>query len=250
MKHVACNTCGQDFTIYPDDRLYYEKIGVQEQRLCPQCRAQRRLAFRNERNFYKVKCGLCGKDTISVHSPNKPYPVYCHDCWFGDGWDAKTYAMDYDPSRPFFEQFKELWAKVPKVALMHTNSINSEYLNFAADNKDCYMIVESSNNENCIHCYWIQICKDSVDISCSHRTSLSYESDGCYDCYRIMYSRNCYDCRDSYFLLDCTNCSDCIGCVNLRSKKFCIFDEQYTKEEFEHRKAEMHLDTYLLTFPT
>ncbi|OGN28083.1 MAG: hypothetical protein A3A33_04055 [Candidatus Yanofskybacteria bacterium RIFCSPLOWO2_01_FULL_49_25] len=239
-----CSICSQSFELFPDDLLYYQKIGVQEPRMCPQCRAQRRLAFRNERNFYKVKCGLCAKDTISVHSPNKPYPVYCHDCWFGDGWDAKEYAMDYDPGRPFFDQFKELWAKVPKVALMHTRSVNSEYLNFAGDNKDCYLIIESSNNENCIHCYWIQLCKDSVDLSCSHRTQLSYESDGCYDSYKILYCRNCYDCRDSYFLLDCTNCSDCIGCVNLRSKQYYIFNQPYTKEEYIKRLAEMHLDTY------
>lgn len=126
---------------------------------------------------------------------------------------------------------------------MHSNSVRTEYANFAADNKDCYMLIESSNNENCIHCYWVQVCKDNIDVSFSHRTELSYESDGCYDCYRIMYSRNCYDCRDSLFLRDCTNCSDCIASVNLRNKKYCIFNEQYTKEEYEQRKIALGLDT-------
>lgn len=241
----SCNYCGDEFEIYPDDQSYYAKIGIDEPRLCVLCRAQRRLAFRNERSFYKRPCDKCGSDTIGVHSPNKRYSVYCRDCWFGDDWDATSYGMAYDPARPFFDQFAELWSKVPKIALMHTRSVRTEYANFAADNKDCYLIVESSNNENCIHCYWIQVCKDSVDVSFSHQTQLSYDSDGCYDCYKIMYSRNCYDCRDSYFLLDCTNCSDCIGCVNLRSKKYCIFNEQYSREEYLWRKAELRLDTYL-----
>ena len=240
-----CKNCQQNFTVYPDDLSFYAQIGVQEPKMCPLCRAQRRLAFRNERNFYKRKCDLCGHDGISVHSPNKKYPVYCHDCWWSDKWDTASYAMDYDLARPFFEQFEELWDKVPKIALMHTRSIRTEYANFAADNKDCYMIIESSNNENCLHCYWIQKTKDCIDCSFTHQCELCYEVDDCYDCYRLMYSKGCYDCRESYFLFDCGNCSNCVGCVNLRSKHYCIFNEQYTKEEYQKKLAAMRLNTHL-----
>src|SRR3989344_6857057 len=200
MKHVTCNKCIQDFTIYPDDLLYYEKIGVQEPRMCPQCRAQRRLAFRNERRFYKRPCDKCKKDVVSMYSPNKPYTVYCHDCWFADNLDATEYGRDYDAERPFFEQLKELLDVVPKINLIGVRNINSEYIHIAADNKNCYMIIESSNNEECIHCYWIQMTKDCVDCSFTHKCELCYEVDDCYDCYRVMYSRGCHDCRESYSL--------------------------------------------------
>lgn len=182
---------------------------------------------------------------ISQYSPNKPYPVYCHDCWFGDSWDALEYGRAYDPNRPFFEQFKELWDAVPKINLIGVRNVGSDYIHIAADNKNCYMIVESSNNEECIHCYWIQMTKDCIDCSFTHNCTLCYETDDGYDSYRVMYSKGVYDCRESYFLFDCRNVSNSIGCVNLRNKQYCIFNEQYTKEEFEKRKAEMHLDTYL-----
>lgn len=245
MKTKTCAQCRNEFIIYPDDRLYYEKIGVQEPRLCVQCRAQRRLAFRNERSLYKSTCAKCGDSMISQYSPNKPYTVYCHDCWFSDDWDPLSYGRDYDSKRPFFEQFKELWDVVPKINLIGLRNVNSEYIHIAADNKNCYMIVESSNNEECIHCYWIQMTKDCIDCSFTHKCELCYEVDDCYDCYRVMYSKGCHDCRESYFLFDCRNCSNCVGCVNLRNKNYCIFNEQYTKEEYQKKLAEMRLDTHL-----
>jgi len=179
-----------------------------------------------------------------MFSANKPYPVWCYDCWWADDWDVSEYGQDYDPSRPFFEQWNEVWNKVPKPALVSMRGINCEYLNYAADNKDCYMIVESSNNENCTNCYWIQLSKDLVDCSFTNKVELSYESDDCFDSYKLLYSKGCYSCTDSSFLLDCRGCTDCIGCINLRQKQYCIFNEQYTKEEYEKKRAEFRLDTH------
>ena len=152
-EQKICKNCKARFTIEPDDFGFYEKFGAQTPKLCPLCRAQRRLAFRNERIFYKRPCDKCKKDVVSMYSPNKSYPVWCYECWFADDWDATEYAKEYDPSRPFFEQFSGLLNAVPKVALIYVRSVNSEYVNISADNKNCYMIVESSNNENCTHCY-------------------------------------------------------------------------------------------------
>jgi len=240
----VCQNCKQNFVIEPDDFQFYEKINVPPPKLCPLCRAQLRLSFRNERAFYRGRCGKCGKEIISMYSPNKPYTVWCNQCWFSDDWDAREYERDYDPKRPFFEQFAELWKIVPKVALVYIRSINSEYTNISADSKDCYMIIESSNNERCIHCYWIQQCNDLVDVSFSHQTELSYESDDCYNSYKLFYSKGCHDSRESYFLLNCRNVANCIGCVNLRNRQYCVFNEQKTKEEYEKFLREARLDTH------
>lgn len=239
-----CAQCRQEFLIESDDLVFYQKFEVPTPAMCPLCRAQRRLAFRNERVFYKRQCDKCKKDVVSMYSPNKPYTVWCYDCWFSDDWDAEQYGRPYDPSKPFMEQLKALFDAVPKVALIHVRSVNSEYLNISADNKDCYMIVESSNNEGCTHCYWIQQCKDSVDTSFAHQTELSYESDDCYNSYKLFWSKGCHDCRESRFLLDCRGCSDCIGCVNLRQQQYCVFNKPVGKEAYEKFVAEAKLDTH------
>ncbi len=240
----TCQNCHEEFAIEPEDFGFYEKMGVLSPRLCPACRAQRRLAFRNERSFYSRKCDKCGKDGISMYSPNKPYAVWCHDCWFSDGWDGRDLGIEYDPAKPFLNQFAELWNKVPKVGLMHERSVNSEYVNISADNKNCYMLVESSNNEGCTHCYWIQECKDCVDTSFASKTELSYESDDCYNSYRLFWSKGCHDSHDGYFLLDCRGCSNCVGCVNLFNKQYHIFNKPVSKEDYEKFLEEARFDTW------
>ena len=220
----TCQNCKSDFPVYEEDLKFYERFEVGLPKMCPLCRAQRRLAFRNERVFYKRLCDKCKKDMISMYSPNKPYPVWCYDCWFSDDWDATEYGKNYDSNRPFLEQVQEIYNRVPKVALIYVRSVNSEYVNISADNKNSYMLVESSNNEGCIHCYWIQQCQDLIDVSFSHQTELSYDSDDCYNSYRLFYGKGCHSSRESYFLLDCRDCANCIGCTNLRSKQYHIFN--------------------------
>ncbi len=239
-----CQNCKQDFNIEPDDFGFYEKIKVPPPTFCPECRSQLRLCFRNERFFYKRQCDNCKKDTISMFSINKPFPVWCNDCWWSDDLNSKKYAMDYDSNKPFFEQFNILWQKVPKQALVSTRSVNSNYLNYAADNKGCYMIVESSNNENCINCYWIQLSKDLVDCSFTQKVELSYEVDDCYDSNSLSFSKGCYSCLGSSFLVDCRGCTNCLGCINLRNQQYNIFNKSYSKEEYEKKLKSFKLNTY------
>lgn len=240
---MKCVNCKTEFEITQDDKSFYEKMGVCRPNMCPDCRSQLRLSFRNERVLYKRECDKCKKSIVSMYSPNKPFPVYCRDCFYSSDWGAEDYALEYDENKPFFEQFEELWKKVPRIALIYVRSPESEYTNLSADNKNCYFIIESSNNEDSIHSYWIQECKDVIDTSFSSRCELMYECDDCYNSYKLLYSKGCHDCTTSYFLNNCRGCTDCHGCVNLRNKSNCIFNEQYTKKEYKEKLKEFKLDT-------
>jgi hypothetical protein len=241
----VCQNCKDDFTIEPDDFSFYEKMGVDMPKSCPDCRAQLRLIFRNERSFYKRQCDKCNNSVVSMYSPNKQFKVWCYDCYFSDDWEGEDFGLDYNQNVSFFEQFEKLWKIVPKVSLIYVRSPGSDYTNISADNKNCYFIVESSNNEDSIHSYWIQECRDVVDTSFSSKCELSYESDDCYNSYKLLYSKGCHDCSDSYFLTDCKGCTDCIGCINLRNKSNYIFNQPYSKEDYEKIKKELNLNTYL-----
>jgi hypothetical protein len=141
-------------------------------------------------------------------------------------------GKEYNFNEPFFVQFNELSKKVPKVSLINTNSINSEYTHLAADNKDCYMLFESSNNERCNHSYWMQLSKDCLDCALVNGSELCYEVFVAYNCYKLFFSKECRDCTDSYFLQDCVGCSNCYGCIGLRNKQYHIFNEPFQKEEY------------------
>ncbi|MFA6189898.1 MAG: hypothetical protein WC711_00045 [Candidatus Staskawiczbacteria bacterium] len=241
-ENKQCQNCKKDFVIEPDDFAFYEKMKVPAPTWCPECRLIKRLSWRNERALFKRKCNLCGQDKILIFPQDSPYTVYCYSCWFSDKWDAQSYEKDYNFQKPFFEQFKELFIKVPRMGtISQGRNTNSEYTNRASNNKDCYLIFAANGNENCLHGTSIWDSKDSIDNYNIHTCELCFECIDCYGCSRLMYSKECNDCLNSAFLLNCKNCTDCFGCVNLRNKNYCWFNEQLTKEEYKERISKINL---------
>ena len=233
-----CQNCNKDFTIEPDDFSFYEKIKVPPPTFCPECRMQRRLAYRNERNFSHRNCGMCGNKVISIYK-DKSLKIYCQDCWFSDKWDSTQYGKDYDFTKPFFEQFQELFKKVPQVNLNgHASNIDSPYVNYVVQVKNCHFCFGGGFSENIMFSNLGIECKDSAEIYFSTNCEFCYEILNCQKCYKVYFGNNLKDCLNSYFLQDCVNCSDCIMSCNLKNKTFYYKNEQLTKEEYSKKKDE------------
>jgi len=235
----VCQNCKKDFVIEPDDFAFYEKIKVPAPTFCSECRYQRRLTGRNEWNFYKRNCALCGKSMVSIYNPSYSGPVYCQECWWSDKWDPFDYGQDFDFFKTFFEQFKEFRLKVPRIALANSRSINSEYTNQTRDNKNCHMVVATNNCEDCMYGNWNQDSKNCVDTWAIRKCEIVYESFNGHHSYRCFFIEDCVESSDMYFCRDCRRCNDCFGCVGLRGKSYCWFNEQLSKEEYQKRFAEM-----------
>ncbi len=235
-----CKNCHKDFVIEPDDFGFYEKMKVPPPTWCPDCRYQRRLVDRNEWNLYKRKCDFTGETIVSIYRPEVPFPVYKPEVWRSDKWDPMQYGRDFDFNRPFFEQYEELRRVVPHLGLVAFDSQNSEYSNQSQHNKDCYMVFASGSSEKCMYGNWFQDhCFFSADCSIVSQCELIYDSLDCLRCYHSAFLETCFEVRDSYFMNDCRSCHDCFGCVGLRSKSYCWFNEQLTKEEHEKRFKEV-----------
>ena len=245
-----CQNCKNDFVIESDDFGFYEKIKVPPPTFCPECRRQRRLAWRNDLSFYNRECDLCKKKIISLHHSEKPVVVYCTKCWWSDKWDPAIYGQDFDFSKTFFEQWQELQKKVPMPALFNDDgvgSINSEYTQNMTFAKNCYMVSHSWYVEDSMYSY--AICgpetRDVVDgLDIFNYSQLIHDScflEHCYDCQNCYYSTGLTECR---FCYDCKGCSNCFMCVNLRQKSYCILNKQYSKEEYEEKIKKYKLDTY------
>ncbi|HDY73332.1 MAG TPA: hypothetical protein ENH86_02050 [Candidatus Jorgensenbacteria bacterium] len=229
----TCQNCKQEFTIEPDDFAFYKKMDTPPPTFCPDCREQRRLAFRNERALYKRKCDLCGKEVVSRVSSDAPYQMYCQKCWWSDTWDPLEYGKDYDFSKPFFEQFKELLQKTPHIALLNFNTVNSEWVNQETDVKNCYLEVGGHFNEDSAYNTYLLHGKDCFDNYWVMHSELCYECINCERCYRTIFSRDCFNCRNVTLSFNCRNCSDVFGCAGLRNKRYYIFNKPYSKEEYE-----------------
>lgn len=229
----SCQNCKKDFLIAPEDFDFYDRIKVPPPTWCPQCRLMRRLEWRNERALYRRTCDLCKQSVISVYSPDKPFKVYCPSCYHSDKWDPLSYGREYDFSRPFFEQFRDLQLDIPHLGLLQISMVNSPWCNYENHEKNCYLNVGGEYNEDSAYTQYGLKTKNSLDNYWIENAEFCYETSFATSCHKVFYSRLCYDCRDTYFSFDCRNCANVIGCSGLRHKQNYIFNKPVSKEEFE-----------------
>jgi len=231
----TCKNCGVPFEITEEDQTFYAKIDVPEPTLCPHCRQQRRLVFRNDRKLYHRKCDLCGKETISMYDSDSPYKVFCQSCFWSDKWDPMDYGRAFDFSRPFFDQFAELMKAVPRISLMNKEAENAEYCNFSLKNKNSYLLMTCGRCQDSFYSKRSFDCIDICDSNNLIQCELCYEcidSTQCYNCTWLQNSSGCNDCNIGYNL---KNCKSCFACFNLVGKSFCIKNQQYSPEEYAEK---------------
>lgn len=239
-----CTLCSSKFEITLEDKNFYKSISVSEPKRCPECRLMRRLQERNARKLYYRNCDFSNKKIISIYHENQPFPVYGHEAWWSDEWDALDYGQDFDFNRGFFEQLLELKNKVPhsSVFVISGTMENSEFTNCTGYLKNCYLVSEADYNEDCMYSNRITNSKDLIDCSFSYDCELCYECIDCTNCRNLKFSQECINCSDSLFLKNCNACTDCIGCINQRHKQYMIFNKQYSKEEYEIEKEKLGLN--------
>lgn len=240
-----CQNCKYNFTIESEDFDFYKKMGVSAPNLCPMCGIQRLMSIRNERVLYKRKCDKCGNGMLSMYDEHSDYVVYCHECWWGDGWDAEDYQVDYNPTQSFFEQFEALQKKIPREALVILNSQNCDYGNHVRESKNIYFSALVSDSENALYSMWLAngtkdciACKKAVSCElvgyCTNLTS----------CYQCIFLEDSSDCSECHFSYDLKGCSNCILSNNLRNKSYYIRNKEYTKEDYVEERKKIITGSY------
>jgi hypothetical protein len=232
-ENKNCKKCGNEFKVDENDHIFYERMKVPVPELCPTCRQQQRMLFRNFKTFYKRPSDKSGEMIISMYNPDVPFPVWDIAEWWADDWEATSYAMDLDLSIPFVKQIGELANKVPRFSIMNTKSENCEYSNMTYGSKNCYLIFGCVEDENCDYGHIVWNCTDCTDNLYIYKCELCYECTDCLGSNRLLYSQECESCVDSIGLYDCRGCTNCIGCVGLRQQSYQIFNQQVSQEEYQ-----------------
>jgi len=240
---LGCKTCNKEFEIRDADLVFYEQMKTASPVDCPECRMARRLVFRNERTLYKRQCNLCKKDMVSLYTDEAIYPVYCHDCWWSDKWNPKDYGLEYNFNKSFFEQYKELQIKVPRLSLLAFNNVRSDYTNGSAENKDCYLVFASDYNEDCMYGRLLQRDKQCIDCAFLHESELCYECIDSRNCFKCMFSEQCHSSSDLLFCYNMRDSNNCIFCTNGVHMSNSILNIKYGKSEFDKKKIEI-LENY------
>jgi len=227
-----CQSCKSNFTIEPNDFLFYEKTKVPMPVFCPKCRQQIRIAYRNFKTLYRRPSSKSGKMIISMYNPDVIFPVYDIKEWWGDDWDPISYGKDIEWDKSLMYQFFKLANKIPHVSMMSTKSENCEYSNMVGNSKNCYLVFGCVDSEDCSYGHIVWNSKDSLDNLYLFKSESCYECVDCLNCNDLSYSQECESCAEGIGLFDCRGCVNCIGCTGLINKSYYIYNEQVSKDEY------------------
>ncbi len=200
---------------------------------------------------YLMDCNNCTDCHFSAFLNN------CTDCFGCVGLTHKKYCIfnkqfskgeyfkrveELKKTSPekILEQLFKLKQNIPHPANQQFNSENSPYGDYIYNSKNIYWSFNSYFCENSGYMGLGSGAKNCWDTSYSGKKGdkngtiercyeLMDSGPYCYDCAFLQYSEGCTNCYYGSFI---TNCTDCFGCVGLKNKKYCILNNQLTKEQY------------------
>ncbi|PIR04536.1 MAG: hypothetical protein COV59_00215 [Candidatus Magasanikbacteria bacterium CG11_big_fil_rev_8_21_14_0_20_39_34] len=125
---------------------------------------------------------------------------------------------------------KDYWTKGYYIAESNYQSENVRGSNLI-DSRDA-MGLEALKMERVYNVYDASFINDACDITTCTQLELCVNTISVTGGYENKMCIGCHDCVDVEYSELCFSCEHCFGCIGLRRKKFCIFNVQYSEEEY------------------
>ncbi len=121
--------------------------------------------------------------------------------------------------------------QVPQRAFFgsHNNDVSGNHIYYAKNFHDSFDVKAGEDSR---YCYTVHRAINSYDCSFMPDIEESYNvltGSGS----RIMCSHICFDCHDILYSDHCYGSNNLFGCFGLRQKSYCIFNKQYSKEDYD-----------------
>ena len=162
--------------------------------------------------------------------------INCHDCFNCSNLENQSYCINNKQYTK--EEYKQKVAENFEYSFNPMMTVwckqvgcNNCFWNNVINSSNCFFVSNSTECENIK--YTLQDLKgiDSQDVYFS-------PSNGCFYMVWCRYSHNCgfiafwTNLRNSRYCVNCFDSSYCFWCVGLKNKEYCIYNKQYTKEEY------------------
>lgn len=121
---------------------------------------------------------------------------------------------------------------MPRIALVSSQSENSDYTNYAFKNKNCYLVYGGHYNEDSLYSQYPYKTTSCVDCDKLSKSELCYECVFGSNLYNCNYLFNCFTCSDCEFSFDLVNCKNCFLCAGLRNVEYHIQNKPVRKEDY------------------
>ncbi len=256
-----CNYCGYDKDCYMDiagennEGCYYCLFTKYSKR-CVDCT----FVYDSEYCYESISSYNCNKIVYSQYLEN------CHNCYFS--FDLKNchnclrcrnlrnqdYCILNKKVTP--EEFEQELEKIMNTGyeaylqgIQKFNEIKSQFIfpatfkiqtenSFGSDLKGVkhskFLFNVSSEVENSLYMYDVLHAKNCCDLNYSlYQPESSYQLISTLELKKSVCNFATHHSRNVYYCQLCNNCSDCFGCSGLNNKSYCIFNKQYSKDEYE-----------------
>ncbi len=182
---------------------------------------------------YCFDCQSCKNCFLSTSLQNKQY------YFKNKSYDKNVYeklVKDYLEQTPIEERIEDFLLLKQWAVHNHLNQNNNSQ---SSGN----FITNCNNSQNVFSCHSMQNCKNIINWDhwdmCHDSYVIIKNSQLCYQnvssigLYQCICTISCWNDNNNLYYCDhCQSCSHCFGCVWLRNKEYCIFNKQYTKEEY------------------
>ncbi len=199
--------------------------------------------------FYSQDCHAC-TDSYFLYDCSG-----CTDCFMSSNLRNKSYC--FNNVQLTKEAYKEKMSQINLGSFETVQYLKSEFEKMRLNSFHRFsntlnsVNVTGNNIENAKNCYYafdaFEGLEDSKYVFWAGYKGKEFFHSGpgvgegelmyeCTDCgiggNRNLFANVTYGCQNIEYCINCHNSSNLFGCIGLRSKQYCIFNKQYTKEEW------------------
>ncbi|OGN28634.1 MAG: hypothetical protein A3A33_01080 [Candidatus Yanofskybacteria bacterium RIFCSPLOWO2_01_FULL_49_25] len=189
-------------------------------------------------SWFLFDCKNCSNCFGSTSLRNRQY-VFFNEQLTKDQYQAKMKELMLGKRsvlREYRVKFEELMRTAIHRATTNVNTVNA--IGDMLENcRNCYWAFRSTSgtSENVRYIWSFNDAKDVMDLYGTSQSSRVYGSTAIVDAQDIKFSVMIRTGREVEYSVECRNCEQCFGCIGLRDKKYCIFNQQYEPEEYWKR---------------
>lgn len=219
---VYAKNCSRSYNLLRSDRVHNSQVVRHSQDIMD--------------SSFLFDCRNCSYCFGATNKRNKQF------LWFNEQlteaeWKKRRAEVDLGDRRVFDEYFKQFRTLLDGEAVWPENfniqveNSTGEYLYKVNDCLECFSV---QNDATRIH-YGFIIPLGSEDIYCSGgmvNSSDLYFTCGGNNAKNCLFSCLVHHSQNMEYCYNCHNCENCFGCVGLNRKKYCIFNTQYSEEEY------------------
>ncbi len=186
---------------------------------------------------FLLDCIGCRNCIFCVNMRQKEYCIF-NEQYTKEEYETKLREHHFGSAKGIAvmeQRFHEFALKHPRKYMTAVQEENCTG-NYIQESKNCIECFHAHQAEDCMYGehVWRGV-KDCRDIVTAGRgAELLYETTNTnMGAARDAFAIQCWSSRDVLYSSECYSCMHCFGCVCLKRKQYCIFNKQYTKEEYE-----------------